>query len=73
MRIKSVLTTLAATGALAGGGAAIASAASTTATTPKAPTTDTTPGQTAPRSAPPAPRSHPYGRAGSGSKNCPNM
>jgi hypothetical protein len=68
MRIRTLLTTLAATGAVAGGGAAIASAASTTSTATKAPTTTTAPGKTAP-----AQGARPYGRAGGSSKNCPNM
>jgi hypothetical protein len=63
-KLKPLLTTLAVTGALAGGGAAIANAAtSSTSSTTGTGTTGTT-HKTAPM---------PAAHKGSGSRNCPNM
>lgn len=72
-RLKALLTTLVVTGALAGGGAAIANAATST-TTPAATTstpaaTTSTTGSTTPAQSP-----HPgAGTTGRGTHNCPNM
>jgi hypothetical protein len=72
-RLKPLLTTLVVTGALAGGGAAVATAATSTSTSPattstSAATTSTT-GSTAPAQSP-----HPgAGTTGSGTHNCPHM
>ncbi len=72
-RLKPLLTTLAVTGALVGGGAAIANAASTTSTTSSTSTTGTAPStSTTGRSTAPAPP--PGAHPGSGAKhNCPGM
>ena len=63
-RVKSVLMTVAATGALAGGGAAIANAATSTGTTTAAPTTTAHSGR---------PAQAPAGQPANRSHHCPNM
>jgi hypothetical protein len=66
MRLTPLLATIAVTGALAGGGAAIASAATSTSTT--------TPTTTRPTSPKPAPANRPpAGRGPGGSHHCHNM
>ncbi len=73
MRLKSVLTTIAVTGALVGGGAALASAATSTTTTSSAPTTTTS--HQAPRKGDYGPRQGtgaPRGPRPGGTHHCPN-
>jgi len=72
-RLKPLLATIAATSALAGGGAAIANAAtSTRATSGSSATKSTAPARTATTA--PGQGSHTSpGRSGSGPHNCPNM
>lgn len=68
MRLTPILATVAMTGALAGGGAAIANAA--TSTTPSNHTTSTSSTTTTTAPTRPAPQT---GRSSGGSHHCPNM
>jgi hypothetical protein len=74
-RLKPLLVTVALTGAIAGGGAAIANAAtSTSSTTGSATTTSTAPARTAPTAPTQGSHAPPARSGGSGSyHSCPNM
>jgi hypothetical protein len=74
-RLKPLLVTVALTGAIAGGGTAIANAAtSTSSATGSATTTSTAPARTTPPAPTPGSHAPPARSGGSGSShNCPNM